>query len=86
MTVEVPRAGTAHSADSVSHQGFASTGQLAVLVEQIALCGNADEGADRIKQIDKQEGKHNDDKVHEVFRNIAEIKLKKVGARDGKGV
>ncbi|SCI07278.1 Uncharacterised protein [uncultured Ruminococcus sp.] len=58
------QAGARNSADCITQQGCANTRELAVFVEQVALVCNTNQGADRVKQIDKQEGKHHHDKFH----------------------
>ena len=43
------QAGARHGADGVGHQSAAHAGQLAVLIQQVALVGNADERCPRCR-------------------------------------
>ena len=77
------QAGARHGAHSVAHQGSAHLGELAVLGEQAALVGHADQSAHSIKEIYKQECKHDDHEIHHVFGDKAEIKLEERGGKGG---
>ena len=50
-------------ADGISQQSGLDAGQLALLVDHVGLGGNADQGAQGVEQVNKQERAHDDDEV-----------------------
>ena len=49
--------GTANSPDGICQKRFISSGQAALLIQEAGPGGNADQGSDGIKHVDKQERK-----------------------------
>ena len=62
------QAGARHGADGVGHQSAAHAGQLAVLIQHVALCGNADERAHGVEQVNEQEREHDNCKFNGVVQ------------------
>jgi hypothetical protein len=62
--------GAQHSAhaggDGVRQQRTLNTRQAAVLIQHIGLGGNADQGAQRIEQVNEEEGKHDGEEVQDI--------------------
>ena len=56
---------TTGGADSVSHQNGLDAGQAAFFIQQVCLGGNADDGAQGIKDIHEQECKDHNNKVND---------------------
>ena len=73
----------ADSTDSIRHQRAADAGQLAVFIQKAALLRHTDEGADGVKEVNEQERKDDDRKIHGIRRDIRKIKLEEGGRRHG---
>ncbi len=62
-----------HGGDAVGHQGVSQSGQFALGIQQPSAMCNANQGACRIEQVDKQEGK--DDGYQANFERAGDVHL-----------
>lgn len=58
--------GTGAGGDGIGQQRALDAGQTAILIQHIRLGGNADEGAQGVEQVHKEEGEHHGEEIQHV--------------------
>ena len=74
--MDVPRAAPTHRAGCIGEQGLLRARQAAVLAQKTSLAGNADQRADRIEQIEKEEYKDNPDYAG-ILKQARKVEMKR---------